>query len=465
MSKFLHPLRQLDPTQTIILSFVMVIFIGAVLLSLPISSANSSFTPFIDSLFTSASAVCITGLTVVTTSTHWSLFGKLVVLLLVQIGGIGFMSMVTMLFIAVGKKITLKERIVIQESFNLNQKHGIVSFTKYIFKFSFTAELIGAFFLSIRFIPMYGFFKGIFYGIFHSIMAFCNAGFDILGENSLMSLSGDILVNITLMCLIVLGGLGFPVYSDFTTLYKYAKENQIPITRVLKKLRLHSKIVLISTAFLIFFGGFFILLSEYNNPYTIGGFSFPHKVLASFFQSVTLRTAGFYTILQQNMNYSSRVISIVLMYIGGSPAGTAGGMKTVTSAILFIAVWSVIKGNEEINLFHKNISFHTLQRALAVTMMMVSLTIAASIILTWTEKYTPIRTDYIDILYEVISAQSTVGLTTGLTPQLSSLGKIVLLFCMFVGRLGPITVAVALTRRRRINKKDIHFPEDKLLVG
>ena len=419
MSKFLHPLRQLDSSQIITLGFLTVILFGAVILSLPICSADFTFTPFVDSLFTATSAVCITGLTAVSTAYHWNILGKLIILMLIQIGGIGFMSMVTMLFIAVGKKITLKERIVIQESFNLSQRHGLVSFTIYIFKFSFVAELIGAFFLSLRFIPQYGFVRGIFYGIFHSVSAFCNAGFDILGDNSLIPFSGDIIV----------------------------------------------KIALITTAVLIVFGGLFFFIAEYFNPYTIGNFSFFHKILASLFQSVTLRTAGFDSMGQGNMTYASKVISIVLMYIGGSPASTAGGVKTVTSAILFLAVWAVIRGRESINVFHKNIPFYTLQKALAVVMMMVTITIGASVIMTWTEAHTPIHMEYLDILFEVVSAQCTVGLTTGITHFLSNGGKIVLVLCMYMGRLGPISVAIALTKNKKHNKNNIHFPEDKLLVG
>ena len=465
MSKFLHPLRQLDSSQIITLGFLTVILFGAVILILPICSADFTFTPFVDSLFTATSAVCITGLTAVSTAYHWNILGKLIILMLIQIGGIGFMSMVTMLFIAVGKKITLKERIVIQESFNLSQRHGLVSFTIYIFKFSFVAELIGAFFLSLRFIPQYGFVRGIFYGIFHSVSAFCNAGFDILGDNSLIPFSGDIIVNITVMCLIVVGGLGFPVYSDFTTHLKFAKEHKLHINYVVKKLRLHSKIALITTAVLIVFGGLFFFIAEYFNPYTIGNFSFFHKILTSLFQSVTLRTAGFDSMGQGNMTYASKVISIVLMYIGGSPASTAGGVKTVTSAILFLAVWAVIRGRESINVFHKNIPFYTLQKALAVVMMMVTITIGASVIMTWTEAHTPIHMEYLDILFEVVSAQCTVGLTTGITHFLSNGGKIVLVLCMYMGRLGPISVAIALTKNKKHNKNNIHFPEDKLLVG
>ena len=461
MSKFLHLLRQLDSSQIITLGFLTVILFGAVILSLPICSADFTFTPFVDSLFTATSAVCITGLTAVSTAYHWNILGKLIILMLIQIGGIGFMSIVTMLFIAVGKKITLKERIVIQESFNLSQRHGLVSFTIYIFKFSFVVELIGAFFLSLRFIPQYGFVRGIFYGIFHSVSAFCNAGFDILGDNSLIPFSGDVIV----MCLIVVGGLGFPVYSDFTTHLKFAKEHKLHINYVVKKLRLHSKIALITTAVLIIFGGLFFFIAEYFNPYTIGNFSFFHKIMASLFQSVTLRTAGFDSMGQGNMTYASKVISIVLMYIGGSPASTAGGVKTVTSAILFLAVWAVILGRESINVFHKNIPFYTLQKALAVVMMMVTITIGASVIMTWTEARTPIHMEYLDILFEVVSAQCTVGLTTGITHFLSNGGKIVLILCMYMGRLGPISVAIALTKNKKHNKNYIHFPEDKLLVG
>ena len=460
----IHKKRHLTSFQVIILGFAGVILFGALILMLPISSAQAIITPFHKALFTSTSAVCVTGLAVVDTGSYWSAFGQTVIMFLIQIGGLGVITTATAVFILSGRKISILQRSTMQNAISAPKVGGIVRLMSFILKGTLLIELIGALFMMPVFCHDFG-LRGIWMAIFHSVSAFCNAGFDILGDNSLIPFSGDVIVNITVMCLIVVGGLGFPVYSDFTTHLKFAKEHKLHINYVVKKLRLHSKIALITTAVLIIFGGLFFFIAEYFNPYTIGNFSFFHKILASLFQSVTLRTAGFDSMGQGNMTYASKVISIVLMYIGGSPASTAGGVKTVTSAILFLAVWAVIRGRESINVFHKNIPFYTLQKALAVVMMMVTITIGASVIMTWTEARTPIHMEYLDILFEVVSAQCTVGLTTGITHFLSNGGKIVLILCMYMGRLGPISVAIALTKNKKHNKNYIHFPEDKLLVG
>ena len=460
----IHKKRHLTSFQVIILGFAGVILFGALILMLPISSVQGIITPFHKALFTSTSAVCVTGLAVVDTGSYWSAFGQTVIMFLIQIGGLGVITTATAVFILSGRKISIMQRSTMQNAISAPKVGGIVRLMSFILKGTLLIELIGALFMMPVFCHDFG-LRGIWMSIFHSVSAFCNAGFDILGDNSLIPFSGDVIVNITVMCLIVVGGLGFPVYSDFTTHLKFAKEHKLHINYVVKKLRLHSKIALITTAVLIIFGGLFFFIAEYFNPYTIGNFSFFHKIMASLFQSVTLRTAGFDSMGQGNMTYASKVISIVLMYIGGSPASTAGGVKTVTSAILFLAVWAVIRGRESINVFHKNIPFYTLQKALAVVMMMVTITIGASVIMTWTEARTPIHMEYLDILFEVVSAQCTVGLTTGITHFLSNGGKIVLILCMYMGRLGPISVAIALTKNKKHNKNYIHFPEDKLLVG
>ncbi len=458
-------LFKFGPPHIIVFSFFIVILIGTFLLNLPISSQNGESIGFIDAMFTATSAVCVTGLVVVNTYYHWSLFGKIVILLLIQIGGLGFMSLFTIVLVFLGKKITLKGRILIQESFNLSTFKGMVMFLKKIIKVTFVIEGLGAIILSLRFIPEYGFIGGVFRGIFHSISAFCNAGFDILGANSLMPYSTDYVINVTIMVLIILGGLGFTVLIDISKYVKYkiAKFRKKKVELFI--MTAHSKLALTITAILILLGAILTFIIEYKNPETLLNLRFDQKILASMFQSVTLRTAGFDAIGQADLNYGSKFLAIILMAIGGSPGGTAGGIKTVTIGALVLAVISVIKGKDCITAFKKTISVSTIQKALSVIMMMMTLIFTATIILTMTEKGIGIQYEFIDILYEVASALGTVGLSTGITPSLSFIGKIVIILCMFIGRLGPITIVLALSFTKLNKKNVIHYPEEKIIVG
>lgn len=462
-------LSKLTAAQIIMFGFLITILTGTVLLTLPVSSADSTWTSVVNSLFTATSAVCITGLAVVTTVEHWSLFGQCVILALIQIGGLGFMSLVTMVFIAVGKKITMRERNVIQEALNLNQHSGLVSFAKYIFKFTITIELIGASILSLRFIPEYGIIGGIYRGIFHAVSAFCNAGFDILGNSSLMRYSSDVIINFTIMSLIVIGGLGFPVVQDILEMFRNIAVKKFSFRFSLNRLKLQSKIVIVATSFLILSGFLCVFLFEYNNPGTMGNMRLGEKTVASLFQSVTLRTAGFATIDQGAMKYSTKIISAVCMFIGGSPAGTAGGAKTVTVAILLIAVLSLVKGNDEISAFKRNIGLDMLQKALSVVIMMIAVVIVSVIILSATEAELLAANggsfELLDIVYEVVSAIGTVGLTTGITPLLSDTGKVIIALCMYIGRVGPISLAVALSANKMMKNNFVHYPEGKVIVG
>lgn len=458
-------LFKFGPPHIIVFSFFIVILIGTFLLNLPISSQNGESIGFIDAMFTATSAVCVTGLVVVNTYYHWSLFGKIVILLLIQIGGLGFMSLFTIVLVFLGKKITLKGRILIQESFNLSTFKGMVMFLKKIIKVTFVIEGLGAIILSLRFIPEYGFIGGVFRGVFHSISAFCNAGFDILGANSLMPYSTDYVINITIMVLIILGGLGFTVLIDISKYVKYkiAKFRKKKVELFI--MTAHSKLALTITAILILLGAILTFIIEYKNPETLLNLRFDQKILASMFQSVTLRTAGFDAIGQADLNYGSKFLAIILMAIGGSPGGTAGGIKTVTIGALVLAVISVIKGKDCITAFKKTISVSTIQKALSVIMMMMTLIFTATIILTMTEKGIGTQYEFIDILYEVASALGTVGLSTGITPSLSFIGKIVIILCMFIGRLGPITIVLALSFTKLNKKNVIHYPEEKIIVG
>lgn len=455
----------LKPTQIIVIGFLAIILGGAFLLMLPIASQNSQSIGFIDALFTATSAVCVTGLVVVNTMEHWTMFGRIVIMFLIQIGGLGFMTLVTIIMVFLGKKITLKERIIIQESFNLSTFQGMVMFVKKIVIGTLFIEGIGALILSIRFVPEYGFFAGTFKGIFHSISAFCNAGFDILTYNSLVPYSDEYIINIVIMFLIIIGGLGFTVWLDLFNLFKSRKDKNFTLRNGIKKLTLHSKLVLLITLFLIVFGWIFFFIAEFKNPGTIGKLRFDNKVLMSLFQSVTLRTAGFDSINQMNMTYPSKLISIIFMAIGGSPGGTAGGIKTITMGVIMLSVLSVIRGSDSINIFKKSISFNTLQKSLAVVIMILSVVFIGTILLTITEANMQYEYEFMDFLYEITSAIGTVGLSLGITPHLSSLGKFVVIICMFIGRLGPVTVAVAISARNGGGQDFVHYPEEKILVG
>ena len=309
--------KTLKPAQILVLSFGGMILLGAFLLMLPISSQTNQVTSFIDALFTATSAVCVTGLVVVDTGTYWSVFGKTIILLLIQIGGLGFMTMTTSIAIILGKRIGLRNRMIMQEALNQFSISGVIRLTKYVIMATFSVELIGAFLLSTRFVPLYGLKNGFYYSVFHSVSAFCNAGFDIIGGyRSLTPFARDPIVNIVIMALIVLGGLGFAVIADLSTFKTY------------RKLSLHTKLVLLMTVSLILFGFVMIFTLEFNNPNSIGEYTLSEKIVASMFHAITPRTAGFNTLDLSQMTVPARFITMILMFIGGSPGSTAGGIKT-----------------------------------------------------------------------------------------------------------------------------------------
>ena len=331
VNKFSHFINKMEPTQIMVMGFALVILIGAILLNLPISTKNGENIGFLDALFTSTSAVCVTGLVAVDTSTYWSSFGQLIIITLIQIGGLGFMTVTTLFALIIKKRINLRERLLIQESLNQIDLSGLVKLTRYILLTTFLIEGTGALILSTVFIPQFGLYKGIWYSIFHAISAFCNAGFDLMGVvsgpfSSLTSYVNNFTISITISLLIILGGIGYPVILDVIK------------NKKLSKLNLHSKIVIFSTVTLILFGMVFIFALEFNNPETLGNLSFGGKILASFFQSVTLRTAGFNTIDLGLMRECSIFLMIILMFIGASPASTGGGIKTTTIATLVLTV-------------------------------------------------------------------------------------------------------------------------------
>lgn len=439
---------KLNPVQILALGFALVIFTGAVLLTLPIASADGTSTNFIDSLFTSTSAVCVTGLVTVDTGTHWNYFGKTVIMFLIEIGGLGFMSFATLFALLLGKKITLKERLVLQEAMNTFNIQGLVKMAKYVLVFTFSVQIIGALLLSTQFIPDYGLGKGIYFSIFHAVSGFCNAGFDLIGNfSSLTSYAENPVIILTIASLIAIGGLGFSVWLE---IYNY---------RGLKKLSLHARVAILMTISLIVGGAILMFLFEFNNPGTMKNMSFKGKILSSIFASVTPRTAGFNSISTADMSMAGRFLTIILMFIGGSPGSTAGGIKTTTAAILLMTIVSIIKGREDTEISKRKIPKDLVYKAFALSTLALTLVIGVTMILSITE----VGASFEYILYEVTSAFGTVGITLGLTTKLSFIGKILIILTMYCGRVGPMTVILALANKK--GKSSIKYPEDKILVG
>ena len=451
--KFNKFVGQRSPAEMLIYGFALVILLGAMLLTLPIASASRQSGGFINALFTSTSAVCVTGLVVVDTGTYWSVFGKVVIIFLIQIGGLGFMSLTTMFFVLAGKRITIKDRLLIQSSVNMDSISGIVKFTKYIFFSAVAIEVVGAFLLALVFIPEYGFVRGTAYSFFHSISAFCNAGFDLFGNySSLTKYVGNFIVNFTIAALIILGGLGFAVTSDILYIRKF------------EKMTMHAKLALTVTGALLVIGFVLFFLFEYHNPLTIGKLSFPEKLLAAFFQSVTPRTAGYNTIDIAALTTPSLFLTMLLMFIGASPGSTGGGVKTTTFAIITMTVISVLYGKKDVTVFKRSILGPAIRRSISVIVIALGIVIFMIFVLLCTEPEASFET----VVFEVLSAFGTVGLTTGLTPHLSIGGKIAISITMFVGRLGPLTVAYAISRsekRARENVGNFKLPEGNIMIG
>ena len=439
---------KLNPMQILSLGFLLIILIGGILLSLPISSSTGEYTSFIDAVFTSTSAVCVTGLVTVDTGTHWNLFGQTVIMLLIEIGGLGFMSFTTLIAILLGKKITLRERLILQNAMNTFNIQGVVKMVKYILLFTISIQAIGALIFCTQLIPEYGLGKGLFYSIFHSISAFCNAGFDVFGGGvSLTTHNTNALVILTAAALIIIGGLGFGVWIE---LYNVKR---------IRRFSVHTKIVLLVTGFLVIGGTILMLLFEYNNPETIAAMNGGEKVLNSFFAAVTPRTAGFNSISTSGMTSAGKFLTMILMMIGGSPGSTAGGIKTTTVGVLILTVICVIKRREDTEVFSKKISKDLVYKAFTLFFIGSSLVIVVSLILSCTET----GASFTAILYETVSAFGTAGLTIGLTPNLSVIGKVLIMLMMYIGRVGPLTVVLSLTKEKI--KSGIKYPEGKILIG
>lgn len=439
-------------TRIISIGFLLVILLGTTLLCLPISTKNGEGADFLTALFTATSATCVTGLIVEDTYQFWSLFGQIVIISLIQIGGLGFMAIATLFSIIVRRTISLKERLLISEAIGYGQTAGVVRISVTLLMGTLIFEGIGAIVLSFRFIPEFGTINGIFKGVFHSVSAFCNAGFDLMGQNSsfssLTSYTNDWIVNLTIAFLIIIGGLGFVVWED---VYRQ---------RCWKKLNLHSKISIVMAAILIISGSILFFVFEYANTATLGTLRLDNKILASFFQSVTPRTAGFNTVNLNGLTSAGCLLLMILMFIGGSSGSTAGGVKTGTIGVLVFASVATLKGSDEVNIFKRSISKDTALRSLTIVLIAVSILICGIILLCFLEPEVP----FIDIVFEAVSAFATVGLTKSLTPTLHATSKMVLILLMYIGRIGVLTLILSMIRKRTKFKNCIKYPKGKIFV-
>lgn len=442
-------------TRLIMLSFLAVILIGTVLLSLPISSASGKSVGVVDALFTATTATCVTGLVTLPTVSTWSIFGQTVILLLIQIGGLGVITVISQFMIMLHRKMGLADRLLLQDAFNLNSMSGLVRFVKRVVLGTLVIEGVGALGYMTVFIPEFG-LRGIWISVFNSVSAFCNAGIDIISENSLSDYATNPVINLVTCLLIVLGGLGYIVWFDSLRVFGNIKKRGF---KAFCSLTLHSKIALFATFVCIFGGALLFLIFEYNNPLTIGTFSFYDKLQAAIFQSVTTRTAGFFTIPQQNLTNASAFVALLLMFIGGSPVGTAGGIKTVTVAVLIASAVSTVKNRNETLLFNRNISRQAVTKALAVTGVSFAIMFISTVLLS-----AVCDAPALDILYETVSATATVGLTRNLTPSLGTVGKLIVAATMYLGRIGPISLVIAFNVKKQ-SQNIIKNPTEEISVG
>ena len=446
----------LSTIHIIMLSFLVVILIGSILLALPISTKSGKPVSYLDALFTATTSTCVTGLVTLPTVTTWSWFGQIVILLLIQIGGLGLITICAGIILALNKKFGLKESQLLQDAFNLNSLSGLASFVKRVLVGTVIVEGVGALLYMFVFVPEFG-FKGVWISIFNSVSAFCNAGIDIVSENSLVAYATNPLMNVVTELLIVLGGLGYIVWWDVLRVLKQWKNLK---WKCFQKLTLHSKIVLSATAALVFGGAICIFIFEYNNPLTIGNYSLFDKIQVSLFQSITTRTAGFATIPQENLTNASAILCLLLMFIGGSPVGTAGGIKTVTIIVLLATAHSTIKNKNEVSLFNRNLPKQITRKAVAVTSMSFAIMFISTILLAAVTT----NATALDIAYETVSATATVGLSRNFTSFVTNWGKIILIFTMFFGRVGPISLAFAFKSRKEVADV-IKNPTEDISVG
>ncbi len=437
------------------LGFLTGALLGALLLMLPVSVRDGQSIDILDALFVSTSSICVTGLSTVNIGQTFSAFGQIVLLLLIQFGGLGIVTFTTIVLCLFRRRITLSDRMLIQSAYNLDTLTGLVRMTMRILKVTLILEGIGALCYSFVFIPEYG-LAGIWYSIFHAVSAFCNAGIDLLGGNSFCAYADNIIINFTTIYLIIVSGLGFPVYWEVLRVLR--PRRGAADGAYSRKMSVHAKIVIWATAFLVLAGTAMTLLFEFDNPQTLGPLGWPGKVMASLFQSVTLRTAGFATIPQEAFRPASCLAYLIFMFIGGSPAGTAGGVKTVTVVLLLASMFANIKGRKDVNVLNRKIADETIRRCVAIVTFSFSVLVILTITLLAVQ-----RSDFLDTIYEMTSAIATVGLSRGLTGALSPAGKLIVSLTMYLGRIGPITLALVFNSHTPAD--DISYTDGKVIIG
>ncbi len=445
----------LSTTQVILLSFLAVILLGSALLSLPVSSADGNSIPYIDALFTATTATCVTGLVTVPTFSSWSIFGQVVILLLIQVGGLGIVTVMTGLMLLLNRKMGIGDKLLIQDAFNLNTMSGLASFVKKVLIGTFIIEAIGALLYMTVFIPDFG-ARGIWISVFTSVSAFCNAGIDIIGDSSLSGYATDPTVNAVTCLLVILGGIGYIVWWD---VLRVIKSRALGNRRIFKHLTLHTKLAIVATLVFIFAGAVLIFIFEHNNPQTIGQMSLLDKIQVSVFQSVTTRTAGFATVPQEDLTNASSILSLCLMFVGGSPVGTAGGVKTVTVVVLLCSALSTVTNKNETSVFNRTLSADSVRKAVAVVSVFAVIMLSSVILLAAST-----HASALDIIYEAVSATATVGLSRNLTASLNIFGKAVIIATMYLGRVGPISLAIALGGKTK-NRNSISDPTEDISIG
>ena len=448
----LRSMRNLNPARIVVISVGVIILTGTLLLMLPWASQDGQSADLITCLFTATSASCVTGLILVDTWAHWTLFGQAVILAMIQLGGLGFMTVITSVSFALRRRIGLSERLIMVSTLNLNDMDGVVRMVRHTLMGTLIIEGLGAAVLTLCFLPEFGLAGGLWRGIFHAVSAFCNAGFDLLGSKgeftSLITYNGNPVVLLTILCLIVIGGLGFFVWEDL-----------IRHWRTPRRLSLYSKLVLLMTGALILGGAAFFLGAEWDNPNTLGEMSWWKKILNACFQSVTLRTAGFDSIGQGGLRDSSLAMSCILMLIGGSSGSTAGGLKTGTVGILLLTMRAGLAGREEVTIRRRTISQRRVMTALTLTLIVVVLFLGVSMVLSVADEV-----PFLSAAFETASAMATVGVTVGITPTLSTFSHILLIAAMFLGRVGIMSFSVAFLARGR-NAAKIHYPVIDIMIG
>lgn len=450
---------KLSSVYLIPMSFFGAILIGTLMLILPVSSAGGVRTPFVDALFTATTSVCVTGLVTVDTYSYWSLFGQTVILILIQIGGLGVITVVSTMMLMTRKRFSLSERLLLRDALNLENLSDLLDFLVKLIRGTMAAELAGAILYMFAFVPRFGVAKGVWTSVFTAVSAFCNAGIDILGPDSLVPYRDNPLVLLVTMVLIITGGLGYVVWFDLYSKTKNGRKQAYSFAQIRKSFSEHTKLVLTLTCILILAGAALIFAAEYNNPRSLGELSVPSKILNSIFESVTFRTAGFASFSQKALTDTSCLAAYFLMFIGGSPIGTAGGVKTTTFYLFILNTVTYVKGKNSAHVYKRSVSGEQMMKATAIVQVSMGTILALTLLLVTTN---PVGIE--DGLFEVISACATVGLTRGVTPMLNTAGKLIITLAMYLGRIGPITMAIFLVGGKK-DESDVHYSEGDFIIG